>query len=146
MLKLSVVPITGLFFLYLITITMRGATKVTSRTKVQVDLKLRLKTLYKCSCHLCFPSEMSISDCGAQKPPEMPLQRPLRDSDTQRHRGAAPRLERPHAPSSLSTHPSLPHKNTHNHAPRGKRTSAGSDTPPPPPSLAKAHTHRTIAG
>lgn len=43
-------------------------------------------------------------------------------------------------------HPSLPHKNTHNHAPRGTRTSAGSDTPPPPPSLANAHTHRSIAG
>lgn len=42
-------------------------------------------------------------------------------------------------------HPSLPHKNTHNHAPRGTRTSAGSDTPPPP-SLANAHTHRSIAG
>lgn len=88
---------------------------------------------------------MSISDCRAQKPPEMPLQRPLRDSDTQRHRGAAPRLELPHAPQLPQHHPSLPHKNTHNHAPRGTRTSAGSDTPPPP-SLANAHTHRSIAG
>lgn len=130
--KKSVIPITGLFFSTSWPSIWEEQQKLRQEPReIQVDLKLRLKTLYKCRCHLCFPSKMSISDCRAQKPPEMPLQRSLRDSDTQRHRGAAPRLERPHAPSSLSTTPPF-------------LTKTRTTTPPEARAQAQAQTHHLL--